>query len=221
MAIRIAGPASLLLVVLLAAPWTAASGPIRLTAPYHHVVFTSNSTTNHTLSRCERYAADVAPHWNPASGAGGFDYRVSARSCPRSLYSSAEGNGSLQLLIPVHGALGSSNRSNVTLNWTVRAYLGIRAVVPGTCPSVVLNSTGDGGQGCEIDAAALLLTRVGLWDSTNGKFWDFSPKGSASTTEMLRLTVVNSTRCISYVCSSGNSTTGQPAVLRMNSTFSV
>jgi hypothetical protein len=201
-ALGVGGGAMLIAVTMMLSPVAAAHAPVTYTAPYLKSVMTNSIYSG--VSGCAKLS-QTKLHMSTVTGMGTWAGKATAHTCkhlgPIGGYGSAYSEAETLLGVPIHSFFGAATPTTVAVTWTVTYAASASAAHTGSCPAVVLSSTGYGYSYCSASAYAEVFGYSYLIDLTNGSY--FYPSNYPSILYLYNYTY-NDTYCYSFTCYSYN-----------------
>jgi hypothetical protein len=204
-ALGVGGGAMMIAITMMLSPVAAAHTPVTYTAPYLHAV-TSNSLYS-SVSGCAKLA-QTKLHFSTLTGMGTWAGKATAKTCPHHLgpiggYGSSFAEAQTLVGVPIHSFHGAATPTTVAVTWTMTFSAAVAATHTGSCPAVVLSSTGYGYSYCAAEAFTEMFGYSYLIDLTNGSY--FYSSNYPTLIDLYNYSY-NDTYCYSFTCYSYNYT---------------
>jgi hypothetical protein len=194
----------LIVATMMLSPMAAAHTPVTYTAPYLKAVVSNSIYSG--VSGCAKLS-QTKLHMSTVTGMGTWAGKASAHTCrhlgPIGGYGSAYSEAQTLLGVPVHAFRGAATPTTVAVTWTLTYSGAVAATHTGSCPAVVLSSTGYGYSYCSASGYAEIFGYSYLIDLTNGSYFYSSNYPSIL---YLYNSTYNYTYCYSFTCYSYNYT---------------
>jgi hypothetical protein len=201
-ALGLGSGAAVVALVMMLSPIAAAHTPVTYTAPYLRSVVQLSSYTD--VGGCAKLTATKL-HFSAMTGMGTWAAKATAKSCkklgPIGGSGFAYSSGQALVGVPIKTFHGAATPTTVAVTWTVSAMAAASASHTGSCPPVVLSSTGYGYSYCSSYASASVYAFAYMIDLTNGSY--FYPSNYPQLFSIYNDTY-NDTYCYSFTCYSYN-----------------
>jgi hypothetical protein len=198
----VGGGSILIVITMLLSPVAAAHTPVTYTAPYLKAVMSNSLYSSH--GGCSKLSMTKL-HFSTVTGMGTWAGKAAAKTCrhlgPIGGSGSAYGQAEVLLGVPIHSFRGAATPTTVAVTWSVSFAAAVAASHTGSCPAVVLSSTGSGYSYCSAEGFAEMFGFSYLVDLTNGTY--FYPSNYPSLVTLYNYTY-NDTYCYAYTCYSYN-----------------
>ena len=187
----------------------ATSPPVTLTAPYAHGSFYNLNKSPITATGCgERASNGVAPKWSASTGIGKVAMKTTAITC-----TGTGANGSfagVAISAPMFRAIVplplTGNQTSVAAKWSITIAGTESLSVSGSCPTPVLNASGDGSDHCVAAAGWSVSLQSELVDKTTG--FAIHDHANAATERSNAADVYSNQSCVASVCTTTNFSAG-------------